>query len=290
VPDLARRLATDERGMRILCNALAGLGILLKDEDHSYRNAAVAEEVILPDSPLSKRTLYLHSARQMARWQGLFDCVRLGRPTPEEAVDPRLTSDPKAFAAAMDELARAKAGTLAEALDLSGVVSMLDVGGGPGTYAIELARRHTDLRGVVLERSETAAVAEEQIAAAGLEERLTARSGDAFYDDLGGPYDLVLVSNLIHIYSSADNRALVARCAGALAPGGRLAVKDLLLDPGGTTPVSAALFAVNMLVSTEAGDCYTVGQVAEWLLEAGLTPEPVIDLDGRSRVLVGRRH
>jgi len=292
--ELAGDLGADPRGVRILCDALAALEILAKDDDGRYRNAPLAEESLLPGSPSSKRAMYLHGARQMAKWAGLYDCVRLGRPTPEDEIDPRLAGGAEAFAAAMADVGRGSADKLAEALDFSGVRRLLDVGGGPGTYAIELARRHPELRATVFDRPETAAVARRNATAAGVADRVEARGGDAFADDAfaslpGGPWDLVLVSNLIHIYPPPRNRRLVQRCAAALAPGGRLAVKDFFLDPGATSPLGAALFTVNMLVSTEAGDGYTVEQVAAWMQEAGLQPQPVVELTEQSRVLVGRR-
>jgi predicted O-methyltransferase YrrM len=287
--ELAGELESDERGVRILCDALAALEILHKDGDGRYANAPVAAEVLLPDSPGSKRAMFLHGARQMAKWGGLYDCVRRGRPTPEDEIDPRLGGGAEAFAAAMADVGRESAGKVAEALDLSSVSRLLDVGGGPGVYAIELARRHPQLRVVIFDRPDTAPVARRNVAAAGLAGRIEARGGDAFADDLGGPYDLVLISNLVHIYPPQANRELVRRCAAALAPGGRLAVKDFLLDPGATSPRGAALFAVNMLVSTEAGDGYTAEQVAGWMGEAGLRPQPLLELTEQSRVLVGRR-
>jgi predicted O-methyltransferase YrrM len=266
---------------------------MLDKHDGRYRNAPAAAEVLVDGAPGSKVAMYRHRERQMAKWAGLYDCVVLGRPAPEEALDPRLAGGARAFAAAMRDVGRDSADllaeALAEALDLARVRRLLDLGGGPGTYALELAGRLPQLTAVVLDRPETAEVAREAIAAAGLAERVEARGGDAFADDLGGPWDLVLVSNFLHIFPAGANRRLVARCAAALAPGGRLVVKDFLLDPGATSPLFGALFAVNMLVSTEGGDGYTAETVAAWMEDAGLEPQPIVALTEQTRLLAGQR-
>ena len=86
-----------------------------------------------------------------------------------------------------------------------------------------------------------------------------------------------------------DNASLVKRIAGSLAPGGRLYIKDFLLDADRTTPAWSALFGLQMLVSTDGGDCYTVDEVRGWLDDAGLVLEGVSDLTPQSRLAVARR-
>ncbi len=246
-----------------------------------------------PGRPASKAAILEHGARLYERWAGLYDAVKTGSPVPDERSDPRLDGGERAFARAMADVGRATAETAVEALEhhgvLEGVERALDVGGGPGLYAIALARARPGLRATVLDRAETLEVARANVAAAGLAERVELTPGDALGGPLGGPWDLVFASNFVHIFSPEANRALVRRAAEALAPGGRLVVKDFLLDPGRTTPEGAALFAVNMLVNTEGGDCYTVEEVHGWFREAGLEPGATIDLTPQSRLAVGWR-
>jgi cyclopropane fatty-acyl-phospholipid synthase-like methyltransferase len=199
-----------------------------------------------------------------------------------------LQGDERAFAQAMASSASLGARETARRLDLRGVRSFLDLGGGPGVYAIEAARRQGGLRAVVFDSAKTLEVARDNIERAGLADRIQTRAGDALRDDLGAGYDLILLSNVIHAYAAQDNQRLVGRAAAALAPGGRLAVKDFLLGPDRTQPARAAMFAVNMLVATEGGDCYSVSEVREWLRAAGLQPERVIRLTPPSRMVVGR--
>lgn len=287
--EVAAAIGADRRGTRILCDALAALGLLGKGDDDRYANGAEVRAHLLPDSPRPLGAMLRHRALLYARWGRLADAVVTGTPVPEDAVDPRLLGDEESFAGAMADLGRASAAAVADALDLAGVGALLDVGGGPGIYACEFARREPGLRAVVLDRPGTVEVAREQIRRAGLAGRVEARAGDAFTADWGGPYDLVFTSNFLHVWGPEENRRLIARAAAVLAPGGRLVVKDLFLDPGRTAPAGAALFAVSMLVSTERGDAYTVEEVQEWMAAAGLTPAEVLPVATRSRLVVGRK-
>lgn len=287
--ELAAELGASRRGVAVLGDALVALGVLDKDPEGRYAPDELVRQHLLPGSPRPRAAMLAHRARIYDRWGRLFDAVVRGEPVPDDALDPRLAEDERAFAAAMADVGRESAETTAAAIDWTGVGRALDLGGGPGLYALAFARRAPGLEAVVFDTPGTVEVARENARAAGLEGRVGARGGDAFEDDLGGPYDLVFASNLVHIYSAADNRRLVTRAAAALAPGGRLVLKDFFLDPGGTSPPGAALFAVHMLVATEGGGCYTVDEVDGWFRAAGLEPAGSTDLTPQSRLLVARR-
>lgn len=286
--ELATALGADRRGTRILADALAALEVLVKDGDR-YRLAPEAREFLLATSHRSRRALLLHEARLYERWARLDDAVLSGRPVPDEAIDRRLHGDAEAFAAAMADIGREMAARTAAALGLGEDERVLDIGGGPGVYAVAFAEAAPGVTVEVLDREETVAVARRTAVAAGLGERIAARPGDALETDLGGPFDVVFLSNFVHIYSAERNRDLVARCAAALAPGGRLAIKDFLLDPDRTSPADGALFAVNMLLAAEDGDAYTAEEVAAWMRAAGLDPGDPVPLTPSSGLLVGRK-
>jgi SAM-dependent methyltransferase len=286
--DLAVELAVDPRGIRILCDALAAMELLTKS-GATYGNTALADEYLLPGSPQSKVAMLRHSARLYERWASLPEVVTTGRPVADDETDPRLPRGGRAFTKAMADVGRSSAAATAEKLDFSDADSLLDIGGGPGIYAIELARRWPGLRAAVFDRPEVLEVARENVLAAGLEDRVDLIPGDAFSDDLGGPWDAILISNLVHIYSDEENRRLVARCGAALAPNGRLVIKDFLLDDTRLTPPGGAIFAVNMLISTECGDCYTEGEARSWLETAGLEWVATKEVATLSRLLIGRK-
>ncbi len=286
--DLSSRLDADHRGVRILCDALVAEG-LLERAGGGYRNGSLAEQYLLESSPTSRVHSLHHTAKLYERWGRLHDAVVHGRPVPDEHLDPALVGNEKQFAEAMADVGRVSAVETSKVLDLDGVRRLLDIGGGPAIYAIEFARRNPGLEVVVFDSEATLTVAERNIRAAELEDRITCRAGDALEDDLGGPYDLIFISNVVHIYPAATNRQLLGRCASALGPDGRLVIKDFLLENDRLSPPGGAVFAVNMLVSTASGDCYTVSEVNDWLSEQGLRFESLVDVATKSRLLISRK-
>jgi cyclopropane fatty-acyl-phospholipid synthase-like methyltransferase len=286
--ELAQALDADTRGVRILCDGLVAVSLLTKEQG-SYRNYPEALEYLVPHTAKSRTAILRHTAGLYERWAKLHESVKTGQPLPDKQINNTAVSDKRDFAAAMADVARATATKVAEKLDLSSVKTLLDVGGGPGIYAIEFARRFPDLQAVVLDEEETLRVARENIARANLGKRISLKGGDVFQMEIGGSYDFIFLSNFVHIFSYQENKTLVSKCAGALASGGRLCIKDFLLEDDRTTPQGAALFAVNMLMSTQQGDCYTVGEVREWLETAGLTFECLTDLTPQTRLITARK-
>lgn len=285
---LAQMLEANPRGMRILCDALASLGLLIK-EDGVYRNSADALEYLLPGKAKSQTAMMLHAAKLYERWGKLYDVVKTGIPVSDGTIDPRLAGDEASFAQAMADVARLSARQVVELVDISKTRNMLDVGGGPGLYAIEFARANPSLRATVFDSESTLTVTRVNVEAAGLSDRVALQPGDALKDDIGSGYDFILVSNLIHSFSYDANRRLTQKCARALLPEGRLCIKDFFLDSDRTSPNWCALFSVNMLVGTEEGDCYTVEEAREWMENAGLVLDSVIAQPPQSTLAIGKK-
>ena len=255
---VAAAAGTDARATGMLLNALAALGVVAKDGDR-YRcteaGAALARE----------RPGLMHMARLWHTWSALTECVRTGR---SERRGPKGDDTPH-FIAAMHARARTLAADAVRTVDARGVRRLLDVGGGPATFAIAFAQAEPGLRAEVLDLEPVLPIARGHIRDAGLEDRVAVRAGDLRTDPLGRGYDLILVSAICHMLSEEQNADLLARCGRALAPGGRVAIREFILDPDRAGPPQAALFALNMLVGTERGNTYTEAEYRAWLEQAG---------------------
>lgn len=269
---IAALLGTDHRATRMMLDALAGMNYLEK-RDGKYQNTEVSKRLLVGGSPYYQGDSLRHRYRLWYSWSALRDVLRTGVPPEETSIAYSVSEKEhtRNYILAMANNSRVKADRLSGALDLTGVKVLLDLGGGPGTYAVALARRYPELRAVVYDLPEVCSIAEEQIARAGLSDRVTTQPGDFLTDELGSGYDVILVSNIIHIYATAEGRHILSKCFAALSPGGRVVVNDLFLDEDRSGPLLSLLFAINMLVRTKAGDAYTFGQVEEMLTEAGFT-------------------
>jgi hypothetical protein len=94
-------------------------------------------------------------------------------------------------------------------------------------------------------------------------------AGDFGRDELPEGADLAWVSAIIHQNSRPQNRELFRKVNRALNPGGRIAIRDVVMRQSRTAPLSGALFAVNMLVGTRGGGTFTLGEIRSDLLQAG---------------------
>ncbi|MGO9239558.1 MAG: methyltransferase [Bryobacteraceae bacterium] len=267
---VAARLDTAPRASAQLLNALVSIGALTK-RDGVYHNTGETARFLVTSSPDCLRAGLLHSVHLWETWNTLTERVRTGTPHEERVNETRRPEWTRAFIAAMDQRARGEAGHVAQAVPAQDARRMLDIGGGSGIYSIAFARAYPELMVDVFDLPAVVQLTQEYVRAAGLAERIGTRSGDMRTDELGAGYDLALLSAICHMFSPEENQELFGRCYRALAPGGRLLMRDFILDPDGTRPRHAALFALNMLVNTPHGSTYTEAEYTEWLKGAGFS-------------------
>ena len=283
---IAARLGTDPRATEMLLHALAGMEMLVKQEG-VFRNSPAAARYFTSASPDNARMALMHQAGLWRTWSHLTDSVRQGRPAPPKPGDAQAWTE--AFIAAMHRNAADRAGQVVQAVGTAGVRRMLDVGGGSGAYAIAFAQAGPALEAEVFDREQVVGIAERHIREAGLAGRVTTRVGDLRRDDFGSGYDLVLLSAICHMLTPAENQDLLGRCHAALAPGGRLAIQDFILDPDKTLPKHAALFSLNMLVGTEGGASYSIEEYGDWLGRAGFRQVQSVALPGPAGLMLAWR-
>jgi len=125
------------------------------------------------------------------------------------------------------------------------------------------------LTATIFDLPATLRLAEKTVKEAGLESRITLLPGNFNANGLGGPYDVVLMSDILHYQTFETNAALVRKVFDHLMPGGRLVIKDRFLSDSGTAPAWTTAFAVHILVNTQQGGCYKTADAKQWMTDAG---------------------
>ncbi|MDT8324125.1 MAG: methyltransferase [Bacteroidota bacterium] len=285
--DVAARCGSDPRATDRLMNVLVGMGLLEKEGDR-FQNASLAAEFLVRDKGEYLGNLD-HVNHLWDFWSGLTAAVRNGSAGATERVGERVDDWLESFIAAMHHRGLAQAPPDVNLLDLHDAAHVLDVGGGSGVYAMAMLRVKQDLRATVFDLPDVVPLTRRYIEDAGLEDRMDTRAGDYHTDDLGSGYDLVFLSAIVHSNSPEENHSLLQKCAAALNPGGQVVVQDFIMEEDRVRPEHGALFALNMLVATAAGDTYTAAEVETWMREAGLDDITVRDAPSGTTQILGRK-
>jgi precorrin-6B methylase 2 len=267
---LAKVLRCDSRGLIILLDALVALQ-LLKKSSETYGLPAGLASLLAPDGHESVLAMCQHQANCLQRWAQLARVVKSGRParrTPSVRGSP---GDEEAFIGAMHNISAPTAAGVIQAVQPLQFTHLLDVGGASGTWTIAFLQACPDARATLFDLPDVIPMARRRLTDAGLASRVDLVPGDFLQDPLPKGADLAWVSAIVHQNSRAQNRALFQKICVALTPGGRIAIRDLLMDQTRTRPVAGALFAVNMLVGTSGGGTFTFAELREDLVAAGLT-------------------
>lgn len=269
--ELARRCGTHPGATRKLLFALAGNGYLEAEGDR-FGLAPAARRWLLSSNRESLRD---HMELMFLAWRWLEHYetyVRSGEP-----LDVHGELDEESWGLYQRGMRSLAALTATEAAWRTpvprGARAMIDVGGSHGYYSVALCRRHAGLRSVVLDLPEAVVQAAPILAREGMGERVVHEPGDARRHDFGQQrWDLVLVSNLVHHFDDATNRALLERIACSLRPGGVVAVQEMLRP---ATPSEAgatgALGDLYFGALSESGT-WSAEEIADWQRSAGLSP------------------
>ncbi len=270
VPELAASRHCDPRALGMLITALVAMDLMAREGD-TLRAAPEALRFLSRNSPEFLGFIIQHHHSLMPGWAELDKAVRTGRPTRAvSSSDTDSEQEREDFLMGMFNVAVQQADAIAAAVDLSGKKRLLDLGGGPGTYAIYFCRANPRLSAVVMDKPTTRPFAEKTIRRFGLESRISFEGGDFELGAVPKGFDAVWISQILHGCEGPEEAAsVVAKAAAALDKGGTILIQEFTLDDGRNGPLHPALFGLNMLVGTNRGQAYTEGEIKAMLHAAG---------------------
>ncbi len=265
--EAAGRLPGNLRAVTILLDALAAMGFLEKQAGR-YQCLPPVSHLLSSDRPDSVLPMVRHAAHLWQRWTHLTETVS-GLEARAAETPPRNEEGLRAFIGAMHAIAAPMASRIVQAVNPAGARALLDVGGASGTYTIAFLLADPEMKATLFDQPAVIEMARKRLREAGVLDRTILAPGDFYTDELPGDQDLVFVSAIIHQNGPEQNLDLFKKAFRSLKPGGRIVIRDHIMDPERTEPLSGAVFAVNMLLATEGGNTYTFEEVQGSLLQAG---------------------
>jgi SAM-dependent methyltransferase len=269
-PAIAAALGFAARPTALLLKSLVSLG-LLQEQAGRFSNTPAGKALLVPGGASFMGNSFRYSDDLYNTWGLLEQALRDDAPQLPPAQylgdDAERT---RHFVYAMHDRALGTASTLVDLVDLTGRHTMLDVGGGPGTYSALFCRRYAQLSSQVLDLPGVTAIAAEIVADMQVADRVGFIAGDYFTRDWPADRDVVMISGVFHRETAAACQQLIARAHASLAPGGLLVIADVMTDSTGSAPTMAALFGLNMLLTAADGGVHADADIASWMAAAGL--------------------
>jgi SAM-dependent methyltransferase len=266
--EIAQKLNGDPRGVSMLLNALTAMNLLTK-KGEAYSNLPTAAFFLSKASPHYIGYIIRHHHHLMESWSHLDQGVKTGKPVRSRA---SFTNEEvrESFLMGMFNMAMNLAPRLTFIIDLSSKRHLLDLGGGPGTYAIHFCLKNPDLKATVYDLETTRPFAEKTIAQFDLSERIIFQDGNYVEENIRGSFDVAWLSQILHGEGPEEAQKIIQKAASVLEPGGMILIHEFLLNNEMDSPLFPALFSLNMLLGTEQGQSYSEQQIMDMLAKAGV--------------------
>ena len=259
--ELAKRITASSRTVGIVAAAMVSLGLIEQEGIH-YRNSVVAAAFLAgkPGHDLRPMLRYFDGL-SYPQWQTLGDAVRNDKRQPQFGkFDQKLQ---QLYSAGVEAFTAPVAAALATTYDFGRHQRLLDVAGGTGSFLLAVLRQYPGLKGTLFELPGACAVAQQRLSQEPERTRINIVEGDVFKVPLPGDHDVVLVANLIHMFSPAHNVELMTRIRAAAPMGARLLLVDFWPDPAYSE--AAALMSGEFLLISGEGQTYGEQEADEWL-------------------------
>lgn len=267
VEHIAQELSANAKALRLFLNACVALGLLELNEGY-YSNTGLSRAFLVPGQSGFLGDALRYSDDLYATWGKLEACLKTGEPQlPAEVYTGADQEQTRHFVYGMHNRALGIGRMMVELVDLSGRSSMIDVGGGPGTYSSLFAQRYPKLRSQVLDLPGVLQVAKEIIESLGVSDKVSTKAMNYMTDAFPSGNDVVLISGVFHRETEETCRGFIRRAFQALESGGMLVVSDVFTDQGGAGPLFATLFGINMMLTAADGGVHSDGDVAGWMAD-----------------------
>lgn len=293
--EVARRTDTSPRGMRALLNGLVGLYLLDKfGDDYALTDESAA--YLVSTKPTYQGHMCKHVSRHLLpRWTKLTEVVRTGKPTGVVNEQADGGAYFRQFVEDIFPMSYEAAQALAVRLGIPAAtepIRVVDLAAGSGVWSVALAEASPHVTATAVDWPAVIPATRKVAARHGVADRFRFVEGDLLdVDWAGGPggFDIATLGHILHSEGEARSRQLLRKTFEALRPGGTVVVAEFIADDDRAGPPGALIFAVTMLVNTEAGDTFTFAEMAAWLREAGFVDPRLLDVPGPAPLILATK-
>lgn len=268
---LQQRVGGEPETFRALLDAGVALGMVTKS-DGMYS----ADEDMLDGLARPKSAIYVGEWVDFLKafvgpLMRMPEAVRTGKPPADhrQNFESGDTAESRLMTKAMDAYARSRGVEIAKHMSFEGVGSLLDLGCGPGTYAIAIAERYPALRVTLLDLPGPIEEAKRLAAERGVTERVTfvAEAGETYQPK--ERFDAVLVSNVLNMVGPIKSPGLIRHCYELLSPGGRLIIQGQYLNDDRVSPRWPTIVSLMQRAVSTEGRNHSYAETTGWLEAAG---------------------
>ncbi len=293
VDELHAATGASTRGITAVANALLGMNLLHKDAEGRYSLTAESAAFLVPSKPSFMGGLIMHtSGHLIPNWLHLTEVVRTGKPF--RSVNQQDTGSAffEQFVVDIFPLSYPAARALAAHLDLAAAtepVSVLDLAAGSGVWGIGVAQSSPQVHVTAVDWPGVLPTTQKTVARFGLADQYSYLPGDLLEADFGSGHNIATLGHILHSEGEKRSRTLLSRTFDALAPGGTIAIGEILVNSDRTGPVNSLFFAINMLVNTDEGDTFSFEEINDWLRDAGFVNRRTLDWSGPSPLILATK-
>ena len=266
--EIAQKVDGVVNSVEKLLNALAAMELLDK-QNETYINTSSGRELLAKDSPRYLGHIIMHHHHLLESWSKLDQAVKSGQPQRTRSSYSK-EEWRESFLMGMFNMAMGLAPQIVPVIDVSNRQHLLDLGGGPGTYAIHFCLNNQNMKATVFDLPTTRPFAEKTIQQFKLADRIDFMDGNYLEDPVEGRYDVAWLSHILHGEGPENCRMIIQKAVDALEPGGMIIIHDFILNNSMDGPLFPALFSLNMLLGTESGQSYSEEQIQDMLTAVGV--------------------
>jgi hypothetical protein len=177
---------------------------------------------------------------------------------------------------------------IANAYDFDGIYTLVDVGGGEGSFLAKIVSDHPGMKGILFDRPAVVERARTQIAQRGIADRCQCIGGD-FFKGVPVGADAYVLKQVLHDWSDEESVRILDNCRSAMAPSGKVLVAAYIVPEPPAKPLKYLMAGMWVRLNCRGGYERTEEQFRRVFERAGLELVKVVATASTHSILEARR-